>query len=324
MKFFWIMLGVIAFLALFALAVSLYCFFRIFYSPKRKAPAPDEYALPNGGIYEPFRESMFAWMKEARQMPHEDMAIRSFDGLTLRGRYYECSPGAPIELMMHGYRGDSERDLCGGIQRCFSLRRNALVVNQRAAGDSDGNVITFGINERKDCLSWVQFMIGHFGKDVKIILTGISMGATTVLMAAGMELPKNVIGVIADCGYTCPRDIIKKVMRDMKLPVEVLYPFVKWGARFFGKFNLEECSATDALKNCRVPVIIFHGEADAFIPCEMSKINYAACAAPKKLYTVPGAGHGLSYPLDQDGYLNALREMEKLYDLPQTPIPATT
>lgn len=324
MKFFWITLGALAIVLLLVLLICLYCFFRVFYSPRRKMPGVDEYFLPNGGIYEPYRESMFAWMKETRHMRHEDVSVRSFDGLTLRGKYYERFPGAPIELMMHGYRGDSERDLCGWVQRCFSLGHNALTIDQRAAGDSDGNVISFGINERKDCVSWVRFLVKRFGKDVKIILTGISMGATTVMMAAGMDLPENVVGVIADCGYTSPRDIIRKVIHDMGLPVNFLYPFVKLSARLFGGFDLEESSATEALKRCRVPVLIFHGEADAFIPCEMSKINYAACAAPKRLYTVPGADHGLSYALDMQGYVNALKEMETLYSAPQTPAPATT
>ena len=81
--------------------------------------------------------------------------------------------------MFHGYRGSSERDLCGGVQRCFKLGRSALLVDQRAHGRSDGHIISFGVNERKDCLAWVDFMVKHFGPDVKIILTGISMGAST-------------------------------------------------------------------------------------------------------------------------------------------------
>lgn len=151
-------------------------------------------------------------------------------------------------------------------------------------------------------------MVNHFGGDVKIILTGISMGASTVLMAAAEELPENVVGVLADCGYTSAKAIIKKTIRDMKLPANILYPFVKLGARLFGGFKLEEKSAVDAVKGVKLPVIFFHGEADDFVPCDMSKENFAACTAPKRLVTVPGAGHGLSYPVDQKGYLEAMAE----------------
>lgn len=296
------------------------CFYLAFYVPRRELPGEEEYPIPPGEIYEPFRETMVGWMKQTRAMPREDFWIRSFDGLKLHGEYFEYAPGAPIELMMHGYRGSAERDLCGGVQRAFALGRSVLIVDQRASGKSDGKVITFGINEKRDCLSWVDFMVAHFGPDVKIILTGISMGASTVLMAAAEELPPNVIGVLADCGFTSARDIIMKVIRQMKLPAKLLYPFVKAGAKLFGHFDLEETAALAAIERCKRPVIFFHGEADDFVPCEMSRQNYAACKAPKKLVTVPGAGHGLSYPVDQKGYLDALAEFSTEYGLPKPEI----
>ena len=156
---------------------------------------------------------MVAWMKEARKLVTEEFSIVSFDGLRLYGKFYEYEPDAPIELMFHGYRGSAERDLCGGVQRCFALGRSCLIVDQRTSEKSEGHVISFGINERRDCRAWVDFAVEHFGPDVKIVLTGISMGAATVMMAAGEPLPANVIGVLADCGYTSAKDIIKKVIR---------------------------------------------------------------------------------------------------------------
>ena len=151
-------------------------------------------------------------------------------------------------------------------------------------------------------------MLHRFGDDVQIILTGISMGAATVMMAAGNPLPANVKGVRADCGYTSAKDIIQKVIRDMKLPASLLYPFVKLGARLYGGFNLEETPPIDVMKTCRLPVIFFHGDDDAYVPCEMSRLNFEACNAEKKLVIVPNAGHGLSYMLDGEGYIEALQE----------------
>lgn len=308
MKPLYIVLIIVAVLVLLAFLLTYFCFYLAFYVPRKKNKSTEEYSLPPGEIYEPFRDVMISWMKEVRAMPHEDVSIQSFDGLTLRGKYYEAYPGAPIELMFPGYRGDAERDLCGGVQRCFALGRNALIVDQRAGGESDGHIITFGVKEHLDCLAWVDFMIEHFGSDVKIILTGISMGAATVIMAAGKPLPKNVIGVLADCGYTSPKDIIKKVIRQIHLPATFLYPFVKFAAKLFGGFNLEEFSPIEAIKNCSVPIILFHGETDDYVPCDMSKSNYEACTGTKRLVTVPNAGHGLSYPVSPGAYLGALKE----------------
>lgn len=305
---FLIILGVAAVALLLVLLVSFICFRKAFYSPRKKALGEEEYRLPNGAVYEKYRDVMIGWIKEVRAMPHEDVHITSFDGLTLRGKYYEYAPGAPIELLFHGYRGCAESDLCGGVKRCFSLGCNALIVDNRSAGSSEGKVITFGINESRDCHSWLEFMNRRFGPDAKIILSGVSMGAATVLMAAGKPLPKTVIGVLADCGYTSPKEIIKKVISEMKLPAEPVYPFVRLGAKLFGHFDLEANSPIEAMSRCQVPVIFFHGEADSYVPCEMSSKNYDACIAPKRIVTVPDAGHGLAYIVDPKKYSDALRE----------------
>ena len=298
------MLWLLLVLVLLVLLISYICFRMAFYTD-RKEVRP-EFDIPPGEIYAPFREKMIGWMKATRAMPHEDMTITSFDGLTLKGRYYEFAPSAPIELMFHGYRGNADRDLCGGVQRCFALGHSALIVDQRACGKSEGHVISFGIRERRDCHTWLAYMQERFGPDARIILCGISMGASTVLMAAGEDLPENVIGVLADCGFSSAKAIIQKVIRDMKLPAGISYPFVKLGARIYGGFDLEETSAIEAVKRCRVPAIFFHGENDDFVPCDMSRELCEACITRKQLVTIPGAGHGLSYPVDKQTYLKEL------------------
>lgn len=294
----------LAFLAA-VMAIAWCCFCMGFYAPRNK---PEEAELPEGEIYEPYREKMAFWRQETRATPHEDVSIRSFDGLTLWGSYYEFAPGAPIEIMFHGYRGNAERDLCGGMQRCFALGHSALIVDQRCSGRSGGKVITFGIREHRDCLAWVDFAVAHFGPHVRLILTGISMGAATVLMAGGEKLPENVVGILADCGFSSPKDIILDAIGKMGLPPKLVYPFVKLGARLFGGFDVEENSPVEAVKNCRVPVIFFHGEADDYVPCGMSREVYEACPSRKKLVTMPGAGHGLSYPSAQEEYLMHARQ----------------
>ena len=301
-----ILLWTIAAILVLILLAAFICFYLAFFVPKHGPIAIDDYSIPEGEIYEVFRDQMVGWMKEVRAMPHEDVYITSFDGLKLHGRYYEYAPGAPIELMFHGYRGNAERDLCGGVQRCFAMKRSALVVDQRASGSSEGKVITFGVKEHKDCLKWVAFMTEHFGPDVKIILTGISMGASTVLIAASAPLPPQVQGVLADCGFTSAKAIMYKVLRQIKLPPKIVYPFVRLGAILYGGFDPERYSAIDSVTRVTVPTIFFHGDHDDYVPWEMSQENYDACTSRKELVIIPGAGHGLSFPVDKPTYLKAL------------------
>ena len=309
----WIVLGVACFLIVFILfGLPLICFLKIFYSsPKSRKKKDGEYSLQQDEIYKPYHKVMIDFIDRVRALPHEDVSIKSFDGLTLRGRYFEYAKNAPIEIIFHGYRGDSESDLSGGVFRCFALGRSVLLVDQRAGGTSDGKVITFGVNESKDCLPWINFVIENINKDAIIFLCGVSMGAATVLIASEQNLPKNVVAIMADCGYTSAKDIIKKVIKDMKLPANLLYPFAKLGAKMYGKFNLEENSPVQALKNSKLPVFLVHGDNDLFVPYEMSVKNFEVCQSPKQLATIEGAGHGLAYIVNPEKYL---REMKSFAD----------
>lgn len=309
----WIYITLAAAFILVALPfiTSFICFRMVFFSKKRVPLGEDEYCTLPGEEYEPYRETMIEWVKQTRKMKKEPMSIISFDGLKLVGNYYENIKGAPIEIMFHGYKGSAERDMSGGVERAFACGRNALIVEQRAAGESEGSVISFGINERRDCLAWIDCVVERFGPEVKIILTGISMGAATVLMTAGEELPKNVVSVLADCPYSSAKEIIMKVIDEMRLPSRLFYPFVKLGAKLFGNFNLEECAPIDAVKRAKIPIIFIHGEADGFVPCDMSRQLYDACASEKFLLTVPGAAHGVAYPRDKERYVKAVMDFEK-------------
>ena len=301
-----VLVGSALFLTLLA---SFVCFMLTFYSPKRRPLGEDEYRIPPGKIYEPFREEMVGWAREVRAMPHREMRVITEDGLVLRGRYFEYQKGAVTEILFHGYKGDADRDMNGAVKRCFAVGRNAILVDQRASGKSDGHVITFGIKERHDAVLWAKEAVRVLGDDVRLILSGVSMGAATVMMAAVEELPPNVKAILADCGYSSAREIIRKVMKEMKVPVGLLYPFVRLGARLFGGFDPEETSPMAAMKKCRLPVIFFHGDRDAFVPHEMTERLYAACASEKKRFvSVPKAGHGLAFSVSKEAYLKAITD----------------
>ena len=291
--------------ALLALVTAFVCFRMVFWNQRKPEP---ELPIPDGKEYEPYQEKMKDGIRRAMALPYEEFTITSFDGLKLFGRYYEKEKGAPIELMLHGYRGSAKRDMSEGIFRAFAVGHNAFVVDHRASGQSEGNIITFGINEKKDSLQWLDFIIEHFGSDTKVIITGISMGASTALMCSGESLPENVVGILADCGYTTAPEIIKKVIRDMKLPPKIFYPFVRLGGKIFGGFDIEDANATAATERSKIPTILYHGDVDGFVPAYMSEKNYEACGARKALVIIEGAEHGLCYLQDPERYVRTLAD----------------
>lgn len=147
------------------------------------------------------------------ELTFESVFITSFDGVKLYARYYHVRDGAPLQIQFHGYRGSALLDFCGGNKLAREIGHNTLVVDQRAHGKSGGNTITFGINERYDCLSCINYAVERSGKETPIFLSGVSMDAATVLMASELNLPDNVIGIIADSPYSSPEEIIRKVCR---------------------------------------------------------------------------------------------------------------
>lgn len=305
-----IILSVVLSIGLIVLLTSYICFFKVFVLPKRKKLGKGEYDLPPGEIYEPFYPDMRAWVDSIRGMNRERVEITSFDNLKLRGYYYEYSPDSPLELIFHGYGGNAERDLSGGVERCFALGRSAILIDQRGSGDSDGRTCSFGIKERLDCLEWIKFSTEKFGKERPIIIGGVSMGAATVMMAAGENLPENVVCVMADCGYSSQKKIIKKVIKEMHLPPNILYPFIKLGARIYGGFDLEETSPVEAVARSKTPIVFIHGDSDDFVPFDMSVECFNASSAKKKLVTIENAGHGLAFPVNRKKYVESLREFE--------------
>ena len=286
------------------------CFKKTFYS-KNKKRNTDEIYVPDDEIHQEYKETIYQDVKDIRKLGHTPYSITSFDGLKLGAKYFECIKGAPIEIMFHGYRGNAEIDLSTGVKRAFKCGRNVLLVSQRGGSGSEGHIISFGINERHDCVEWAKFVVKEFGSDVKIILTGVSMGAATVLMAGSMDLPSNVIGIIADCGYNEPKDIILKVIVDMKLPPKLIYPFIKLSAKIFGKFDLEEYSPFESVQKMKVPVFFVHGSGDTYVPCYMSEKLYAACNSKKVLVTIKDGKHGTAYMKDPETYIEELNKFFK-------------
>ena len=269
----------------------------------------DDTNLPPGEQMAVYKEQTLANIARLQAMPYERVTIESRDGLTLAGRLFMQDPDAPLAIGFHGYRGTPYRDFSGGALFYLEEGLNLLLVEQRAHKSSEGRTITFGVKERWDCLDWAEWAAKRFGPDKKMVLCGISMGAATVLLASALPLPENVKGIIADASYTSPEAIIRKVCReDVGVPDAAAWPFLLAGAKILGRFDPREADVCEAVRQSRVPILLFHGEDDRFVPCEMGR--QIAAANPEKItfLTFPGAGHGLSMLVDEERYTQAVRE----------------
>ncbi len=273
----------------------------------------DDYHIPQTEQYLPFAERIKANVSALLAEKYEEVHIISHDGLCLYGRYYGVDEKAPLAIFFHGYRSTAARDANGGFYLCKKLGWNVLLVDERAHGRSQGKALTMGVKERFDCVSWIKYARERFGKDTKIILIGVSMGAATVLMSSDAPEIEGIKCIIADCGYSSAKGILTDVASKMGIPGGLAYPFVRFAARAVAGFDPDEHPATEALKNARAPVLFIHGEADRFVPFEMSRENYEACSSEKEFLAVKNAGHGMCYYADTEKYEKTVTEFCSKY-----------
>ena len=298
-----IVCSILGFLLIMFLVSSFVAFRLAFYNKNDKDIT---YDVLTGVGYDQFHEQMIELIKGSDVLPYEEVSIKSFDGLTLKGRLYVLDEHAPVHVQFHGYRGQAVRDFSGGVRLPMESKHNVLLVDQRAHGKSDGHVITFGIKERKDVLSWIDLVKSRFGDDVKIALEGISMGAATVLMASNQNMP-NVKAIFADCPYSSPKEIILKVSRSMKLPDFISIPLLSFGALLYGHFRWNSSSAVESVKTTNIPILIIHGRADRYVPIEMSR-KIKEANPNIILEEFDDAAHGMSYLVDMDRYKRLVTE----------------
>ena len=239
-----------------------------------------------------------AWFRA--QKP-EELTIRSRDGLKLCGSYLEAPDAKACMLLCHGYRSRGGLDFALVLRTLYEHGCSVLVIDQRAHGRSEGRYIAYGVLERYDCQQWAWFLHAKLGGRVPIFLEGMSMGASTVMMAAELALPPSVVGIIADCGYNSPWEELRHCIKyRYHLPVFPVLPLTELMCRLVAGYSLKGASAAASLANSPLPLLIIHGMDDDFVPATMTAENYAAAAGEKRQILVPGARHALSYLVDRE------------------------
>lgn len=286
---------------LLILALCYITYRKTFYRNPKKEKS-DPYAGIDRESVKPYRERSLQLLEGILPLPYEQVETVAEDGTGLYARFYRGKDGGPFIIQCHGYKSTPIRDFSGIGTVGFDEGYNVIMIDHRAHGESGGSCITFGHKEKRDCICWVKYLMERFGSDIEVFLQGLSMGAATVILAAAeKDLPRCVKGVLADCPYSSAKDIIKKVIRGMKLPANILYPFVRLGAIIFGGFDPNKADVAAAAKKAKLPILLIHGDADSFVPYEMGK-QVAEASEKVTFHTFGGADHAISYLVDEKRY----------------------
>lgn len=217
-------------------------------------------------------------------------------------------------IVVHGFTNDKE-DMKPYAWMFHELGYNVLMPDNMSHGDSEGQIIGYGWNDRLNVIKWAEMLVEQ-NSDSEITLFGVSMGAATVMMASGEEsLPDQVVNIIEDCGYSSVWDELKYQAKEMyNLPAFPILYEVSAISKIRAGFSYGQASSVNQLKNNTRPVLFIHGSDDTFVPTSMVYKNYQATQGEKELYIVKGAGHAKSFETDPQAYIEKISTFLKKYE----------
>lgn len=255
------------------------------------------------------------WRSWVDDQDFDEWTMHSYDGLDLKGYYLEAEqPTNKVVVMAHGYLGNAMDMGLYGQYYYEQLGYNIFMADARGHGDSEGDYIGFGWDDRLDYVDWVNRITEKYGDDTEIIMHGVSMGAATVLMASGEELPDNVKAIVADSPYTSVKDLFSYQMKRMfHIPAFPILPSTSAVTKMKAGYSLSEASALDQVKKADVPILYIHGNVDTFVPTKMTKKLYENTNSEAEMITVDDAGHGEAFVTAKEKYIEKLNEFLDKY-----------
>lgn len=248
------------------------------------------------------------WIKWTEEQPFTTLNVTAFDRTPLQGYYLKAKePTNKMVIFAHGYLGHAFDMGLFGEYYYEQLGYHIFTPDLRGHGASGGHYIGFGWHDRLDLIEWIDLLIEQNGEESEIILHGLSMGAASVLMASGEELPEQVKGIVADSPYTSVYDLFAYQMKRMyHLPDRLFLPMTSLITEKKANYSLSEASAVKQVQKTKVPILYIHGEGDTFVPTSMAEQLYEQTKGEKEIVIFPEANHGEAVVLYRDEFFEAV------------------
>ena len=248
-------------------------------------------------------------LSKYKELDIKTLEIKSKEGFKLKGYYIEkFKDSKKLMIIVHGYTSNHYIAL-QYLDMFFEEGFNILMVDVRGHGASEGTYATYGYYEREDLDRWIDYMKDKLGDDIEIGLHGQSMGAATVLMYGGKYEDK-IKFIIADCPYSNGKELLRYQFKQYKgTPLYPLYWFFNSKCKKLCKFDMNDISPIDDIKDKKIPTMFIHGTGDDFVPCYMSEDMYKSKIGCKnKLLLIDGAAHVEAYPKDKIKYSTEVKK----------------
>ena len=306
-----ISLGIIAVIIVISLSLIGNYFYNLALNPTTPKDivfgTPEEAATTSGQVL----DSDISWL--LNHSNYTDEYITSSDNLKLHSYQIKNETSSDKWVItVHGYTSEGI-NMSSYAKKYYDNGYNVLIPDLRAHGLSEGDYIGMGWDDRLDIISWINYILNE-EPNAEIILHGVSMGAATVLMTSGEEIPSNVKAIVADCGYTSVWDEFAYQLDDLfSLPEFPILNVSSIVAKIRAGYFLGEASSIDQVKKSKTPILYIHGDQDDFVPYYMMEELYNATSSEKEMLTIKDAEHAKASEVDPETYWTTVNNFINKY-----------
>jgi len=234
------------------------------------------------------------WTAEDFGMSAEKIMLTTADGLNIATYKVDVANLKAIVIFISGM-GDAPVAAFFGHARMLKENRfGSILLEMRARGESEGDVVGLGYKEYLDVKAVVDYLTDKY-KDVPIIVYGWSMGGATAIISIG-EIAE-IDGLISMSAFSSWEDVFYDRMINMGVPrifAIIQRPFVTAYTTF--KYGLKAfyLSPKDAIKKIgERPALIMHSTGDSIVPFSSFERIMKNVPEHVESWIVEGNRHGI-------------------------------
>ena len=268
---------------------------------------PEEAEATSGQVL----DSDIQWL--LTESNYTDETLTSFDNLNLHAyKVLNQNDSNKWVITVHGYTSEGI-NMSSYAKNYYDIGYNVLITDLRSHGLSEGDYIGMGWDDRLDIIDWINTIL-EYNPNAEIVLHGVSMGAATVSMVSGEDLPSNVKAIVADCGYTSVWDEFAYQLDDLfSLPEFPILNVSSLVAKVRAGYFLGEASTLKQVAKSKTPILFIHGDEDDFVPYYMMEELYNATSSEKEMLTIKNAGHAKASEVDPETYWTTVSNFTSKY-----------
>src|SRR5262245_15453007 len=217
---------------------------------------------------------------------------------------------------------DNRKGMIGYVQLFLRNGYNVLTPDWRAHGESGGELATYGIKEKYDVTSWIDWLQRSTSSRV-FYAFGESYGAAVLLQS--LENENRICAAAAESSFVTFREAAydrggQLIGTDNFAGRTIFLPAIEaafWTAAWKYSLDFDEISPLKSLAVTKTPVLLIHGDLDNNLPVRHSRLMYRSQEKNSKVqYWESHAGHAGTFGKSPDEFENRVINWFKSNECP--------